>query len=155
MMLVALPDWKDSLMEKGFRRSMWSVFLAGILIGVGGFAANAAVAYGAWTSAGNHGGYSFQGRAWINNSPKGAGGSTRVTSGSAPAGWMGAAALSYRNDAYCGRTSVKYNSVSANVVSNSTTVTCGSGIYHSRGYSYRWNGSDYNLSGRTSPKQAW
>lgn len=132
---------------------MAAVVLALALGLFSGSVAFAATYYSTVSTMGSHGGYNFQNQAWLDNYSPGQGAAkTNVTSGTAPAGWLGVEGrvLRQSSDAICSTTGMQYSSNATSSFSRgawrpTNSSACPSGqYYYSGGKAARWNGNGYN-----------
>ncbi|GMA37791.1 hypothetical protein GCM10025876_41490 [Demequina litorisediminis] len=118
--------------------------MAGILVGMTGTAATAAVVYGAWETVWNVGAYDYKARPSANsNGTKPSGGLTVSSSPTAPAGWQGASARLWRGNALCGSASRVLTTQSVTIISRTVAKDCGSGEYRGSGFGYAYYSGDY------------
>lgn len=132
-----------------------TLFISGILVGAGLSATAASVTSG-WSSFASYNGKTYSWLAWVENSPKRAGATVQLNSGSVPAGWMGVTPASYKGSALCAKGPAKYSTVASGAFSSNVSgASCGSGNYKSVSAVHAWMGSYYKTNTPASPFQAW
>ncbi|HYQ73886.1 hypothetical protein [Cellulomonas sp.] len=129
--------------------------LAGVVIGLSGTAAHAAITYSSWTSTGSWQGYSHTHRSWVDNGSK-AGGLSVAVSPAAPAGWIGASGYLYRGTSICASATAVYSSATVSGLSRSASGNCGAGQYRGYGNAKAYTGTNYfSKNSPYSPYLSW
>jgi hypothetical protein len=125
-----------------------SIFLVGIILGLSSIPVFAGITESPWGYYGPISGYSYKNHALLDVSTNGQNALTssyKDGSGTVPAGYMGAQARLFKNDALYKYSSMLYNSsASSTLVESTGYFKGGSGTYYSYGITAAYNGNGYD-----------
>lgn len=129
--------------------------LTGLVIGLSGTAATAAITYSGTVTTGTWQGYTHTHRSFINNTNK-SGGLSVFASPTPPAGWVGASGYLYKGTSLCKFASTVYSSSAVSGLTRSAQGDCGAGSYRGYGNAVAYTGTGYYAKNSPySPYLSW